>query len=81
MFPGAMGLFRTADQDSLLNQSCLMAEDSGVSWGHGVVSQCGSGQFTESVLSDAEDSDVSWGLGVDLHCGSGQFTESVLSGG
>ena len=53
MFPGAMGLFCIVDQDNLLSQSCLMAEDSGVSWGHGVVLHCGSGQLTELVLSDS----------------------------
>ena len=52
MFPGAMGLFRTVDQDNLLSQSCLMAEDRDVSWGLGVVLHWGLGQCTESVLSD-----------------------------
>ena len=33
MFPGALGLFCTVDQDNLLSQSCLMAEDRDVSWG------------------------------------------------
>ena len=53
MFPGALGLFCTVDQDNLLSQSCLMAEDRDFFFGHGVVSHCGSGQLTELVLSDS----------------------------
>ena len=53
MFFGALGLFCTVDQDNVLSQSCLMAEDRDVFGGHGVVSHCGSGQLTELVLSDS----------------------------